>query len=122
MVHYGDDSPEAAATLAQHDQQNSDYARMVDGIAGSAGGSTQQQLKTTDDDANNIIMAPAEDSHTRSIVKGLTWRFTATATTTVIALLITGEVEAALQIGLFEFLAKLFLYYLHERVWTRIRL
>ena len=30
--------------------------------------------------------------------------------------------EAALQIGLLEFLAKLLLYYLHERVWTRIRL
>jgi len=63
-----------------------------------------------------------EESHTRSIVKGLTWRITATATTTIIALAITGQWEAALQIGLFEFLAKLLLYYVHERLWTRIRL
>jgi len=77
--------------------------------------------ETSTDDAPPASSS-LEESHTRSIVKGLTWRITATATTTIIALAITGQWEAALQIGLFEFLAKLLLYYLHERLWTRIRL
>ena len=60
------------------------------------------------------------DSHTRSLIKGLTWRILATATTTLIAWIITGQVESALRIGLFEFFAKLFIYYIHERIWLRI--
>lgn len=63
-----------------------------------------------------------EESHTRSIVKGITWRVLATSTTTIIAYFVTGKVDAALQIGAFEFLAKLFIYYLHERLWLRISL
>ena len=62
------------------------------------------------------------DSHARSLIKGLTWRCLATATTTIIAWIVTGQVESALQIGLFEFFAKLLIYYLHERIWTRINL
>eukprot|EP00523_Entomoneis_sp_CCMP467_P016323 CAMPEP_0168776620 /NCGR_PEP_ID=MMETSP0725-20121227/6132_1 /TAXON_ID=265536 /ORGANISM="Amphiprora sp., Strain CCMP467" /LENGTH=105 /DNA_ID=CAMNT_0008826307 /DNA_START=65 /DNA_END=382 /DNA_ORIENTATION=+ len=65
---------------------------------------------------------PMEESHTRSFVKGLTWRILATSTTTLIAWIITGQVDAALEIGLLEFVAKLVLYYLHERLWTQIRI
>jgi uncharacterized membrane protein len=59
------------------------------------------------------------ESHTRSIVKGLTWRVVATSTTTLIAWMITGEVDMALKIGFFEFFAKLFIYYAHERIWIQ---
>jgi len=69
-----------------------------------------------------VHSTPIQESHTRSLVKGLTWRILATTTTTVIAFIVTGHVEAALQIGFFEFFAKLLIYYIHERVWTRIRL
>ncbi|KAL7563202.1 hypothetical protein ACA910_014476 [Epithemia clementina (nom. ined.)] len=62
------------------------------------------------------------ESHTRSLVKGLTWRILATTTTTVIAWIVTGQVDSALRIGLFEFFAKLLIYYLHERIWTRIHI
>ena len=127
----------AAAFEGQHQQQG--YSRMIDDdVAGvrtmrkaEAGGSAaavtthvlgQRGDEVDEDDILvNDLVAPTE-SHTRSIVKGLTWRFAATATTTVIAFLITGQVDVALQIGLFEFLAKLILYYLHERIWTRIPL
>ena len=57
------------------------------------------------------------DSHARSLIKGLTWRFLATTTTTVIAFFVTGHIQAAIKIGAVEFLAKLFLYYAHERLW-----
>lgn len=60
------------------------------------------------------------ESRLRSILKGLTWRFLATGTTILIALLITGDIKPALQIGAVEFVAKFVVYYLHERAWAQI--
>ena len=65
---------------------------------------------------------PAFESHTRSILKGITWRLVATLTTIVIAWFITGEIAAALQIGFIEVFAKVAIYYAHERAWARIRI
>jgi uncharacterized membrane protein len=65
---------------------------------------------------------PHEESHTRSLVKGFTWRCLATTTTVVIAWFVTGEVAQAFKIGFVEFFAKLAIYYAHERVWTKIRM
>lgn len=78
----------------------------------------------TDESTQDYHRIPdaTQESHTRSIAKGLTWRVLATTTTTVIAYFVTGHVETALKIGVFEFLAKLLIYYAHERLWTRIRL
>ena len=57
----------------------------------------------------------------RSVLKGITWRLLATLTTVVIAFCLTGEKGLALQIGALEFVAKLAIYYMHERVWVRIQ-
>lgn len=62
------------------------------------------------------------ESHTRSLLKGLTWRILATSTTTIIAYIITGQIDSALRIGFLEFFAKLAIYYAHERIWTQIRI
>jgi hypothetical protein len=51
------------------------------------------------------------ESHTRSLLKGLTWRVLATSTTTIIAYFITGHIDSALRIGALEFLCKLLIYY-----------
>lgn len=69
---------------------------------------------------------PTHESHTRSILKGLSWRFVATLDTVLVVLLITtimGEpsLSIALKIGASEFLLKLFVYYAHERFWDRFR-
>lgn len=64
-------------------------------------------------------MSPKE-SHIRSIIKGVTWRVIATTTTIVIAYIITGEVRDALKIGGIEFVGKVFIYYLHERIWQMV--
>jgi uncharacterized membrane protein len=69
-----------------------------------------------------LTAVPQQETHTRSLVKGFTWRIIATTTTTVIAWLVIGHLEAAFKIGFFEFFAKLLIYYIHERIWTRIRL
>lgn len=62
----------------------------------------------------------AEEKHYRSIVKAISWRVTGTIDTIVISWLITKEVKFALTIGFVEVFTKIFLYYVHERLWTRI--
>lgn len=61
------------------------------------------------------------DSWQISLAKTTTWRVTATLTTIIIAYFIIGDVEAALAIGGIEFFAKMIIYYLHERIWNRIK-
>jgi len=61
------------------------------------------------------------DSISRSVAKSLTWRLTATFTTIIIAYFIIGDVEAALAIGGVEFFAKMFIYFLHERLWAQVK-
>jgi len=61
------------------------------------------------------------ESKKRSIAKTISWRFLATFTTFVISWAITGSVMVGLGIAGIEFWAKLVLYYVHERVWNRIR-
>lgn len=45
---------------------------------------------------------------------------TGTMDTMVIAFIITGKIKWALSIGFVELFTKLFLYYLHERIWNRV--
>ncbi|MCF6306845.1 MAG: DUF2061 domain-containing protein [Flavobacteriaceae bacterium] len=66
-----------------------------------------------------------EESHIRSLLKGISWRVVATADTILIVLFITcisGEcsIESAIEIGLIEFVVKLAIYYVHERIWQKI--
>ena len=62
------------------------------------------------------------ESHFRSIVKAMTWRFIATVITVLVAWCILGEVAHALQIGMLNTVIKLGAYYGHERLWGRIAL
>ena len=60
------------------------------------------------------------ESHTRSIVKTLTWRVIATLVTMSVAWIILGKVSPALEIGLLDTVIKLGAYYGHERIWDRV--
>ena len=62
------------------------------------------------------------ETHSRSILKALSWRIIATCTTAVIAYLVTGQIKLALAIGGMEFMLKIVLYYLHERAWQLLPL
>ncbi len=57
----------------------------------------------------------------RSFAKALSWRVTATCTTIIISLLVIGHIGAALTIGGFEVVTKIFLYYFHERIWGMVK-
>jgi uncharacterized membrane protein len=60
------------------------------------------------------------ESHLRSILKALSWRFVATFSTIVIAWFFTGEIDTALKVGAVEFVLKFLIYYLHERAWQLV--
>lgn len=63
-----------------------------------------------------------KESHTRSLVKAISWRVTASITTTLITYFVTGSLKSAFSIGAFDLVIKFALYYMHERVWIRIPL
>ena len=58
------------------------------------------------------------DSRSKSLAKAFSWRIIATVTTGLIGLLLTGSVKIAGAIMSIDFVLKLILYYLHERIWT----
>lgn len=60
-------------------------------------------------------------SYKRHIAKSITWRIIGTADTILLAWLISGDPLTGLQIGFAEVVTKMLFYYLHERVWFKIR-
>ncbi|MBT8420483.1 MAG: DUF2061 domain-containing protein [Gammaproteobacteria bacterium] len=62
----------------------------------------------------------SKESHLRSILKAITWRILATTTTFLIAYFVTGESIVAFTIASFETIAKLAIYYFHERAWQMV--
>ncbi len=67
-----------------------------------------------------------EESHLRSILKGITWRIIATIDTILLVLLFTClygncSAENAFKIITIDFIIKLAFYYIHERLWQKRR-
>lgn len=61
-----------------------------------------------------------KERHVRSIVKGTTWRIFGTLTTFTITYLFTGSISTSLKVSVLEFISKIAIYYVHERVWNNI--
>ena len=61
------------------------------------------------------------DTKIRSVIKTITWRITGSFSTFVISYLISGNFAIAGSIALVQVTANTILYYLHERVWARIK-
>ena len=55
----------------------------------------------------------------RHVAKTFSWRFIGTLDTIVLSWIITGDLNAGMQIGLADIIIKMILYYLHERAWFR---
>jgi len=58
----------------------------------------------------------------RSILKAITWRVLGTFDTMLISFIITGSLKASISIGFIELFTKMLLYYLHERVWSKLKI
>ena len=61
------------------------------------------------------------DTNLRSIIKAISWRLTGTIDTFIVSFFVTGELLIAGSIASLEVLTKICLYWIHERVWNRIR-
>ncbi len=62
-----------------------------------------------------------KESHFRSIMKGVTWRIIASATTMTVVYVITGSLELMASVGVIDITAKIFFYYMHERMWGKVK-
>jgi len=60
-------------------------------------------------------------AHWRSVTKGVTWRIIGSLDTTLISWLITNNLAGAFKLGGFEIITKIILFYIHERIWVRIK-
>ena len=58
----------------------------------------------------------------RSILKAISWRATGSLDTIIISYLITGNIKIAASIGFIEVFTKTILYFIHERIWNKIKL
>ena len=63
-----------------------------------------------------------EDSHYKSLFKAVTWRITGSLDTFALSWIITGQVNLAFSIAFVELFTKIALYWLHERIWLKIKL
>ena len=67
-----------------------------------------------------------QESHARSLLKGISWRIVATSDTILVVLLVTCltgncSIDHAIKIGAAEFLIKFIIYYFHERFWQFVQ-
>lgn len=58
-------------------------------------------------------------AYKRHIAKTITWRIVGTLDTMIISWIITGSWKWGIAIGGVEVFSKIFLYYIHERVWYK---
>jgi len=61
------------------------------------------------------------DTHTRTLVKSITWRLVALVTTVAAVWYYSHDWTLALTSGLVANVVKFVLYYIHERVWNKVK-
>ena len=65
-----------------------------------------------------MILFIGGDTHSRSVLKAISWRTLGTLDTFAISWFLSGKVGLAGSIAALEFATKIVWYYLHERVWA----
>jgi uncharacterized membrane protein len=71
-------------------------------------------------EACRVALFRGAETHTRSVIKALSWRTLGTVDTFAISWLLTGRVAIAGSIAGLEIATKIVWYYLHERIWAAI--
>lgn len=61
------------------------------------------------------------DSNSRSIVKAISWRIIGSTAAIIIAYLVTGSLAASSTIGILHLISNTLLYFIHERIWNKIK-
>ena len=65
-------------------------------------------------------MRPVRDTHSRSVAKAVSWRILGTLATSVIVFAFTRRWALSLFVGALEFVSKIGLFWLHERLWDNV--
>ena len=60
------------------------------------------------------------ESHARSVLKAVSWRIFGTVVTSALVYLFTRRLALSLTVGGLEFLSKIGLFWVHERLWDRL--
>jgi len=66
------------------------------------------------------VLLRGTETHTRSVLKALSWRTLGTLDTFAISWFLTGRIDIAGSIAALEIITKIGWYYLHERVWSAV--
>jgi adenylylsulfate kinase len=61
------------------------------------------------------------DSNSRSIAKAISYRLLGSISTGLIVLYFSGDMKISLGVGALDVVAKIGLYFLHERLWNYIQ-
>jgi len=61
------------------------------------------------------------DSNTRSLAKTISWRLTGSGATFLISYIVSGNITIACSIALIQTTLNTILYYIHERIWNKIK-
>ena len=76
---------------------------------------------TVNQGAHRVVLFRGTETHTRSVLKAVSWRTLGTIDTFAISWFLTGKVAMAGSIAALELITKIAWYYLHERVWAAVR-
>jgi uncharacterized membrane protein len=60
------------------------------------------------------------ETHSRTVMKTVSWRIVATLTTGIIVYILSGKILLSLGVIGVEVVAKILFYYLHERAWNLV--
>jgi uncharacterized membrane protein len=69
---------------------------------------------------HRVALFRGAETHTRSVLKAISWRTLGTLDTFAISWFLTGKIAMAGSIAGLELVTKIAWYYLHERVWAAI--
>lgn len=68
----------------------------------------------------DVTLFRGAETHTRSVLKAVSWRSLGTLDTFAISWFLTGRIHVAGSIAAMEIVTKIVWYYLHERIWAII--
>ena len=62
-----------------------------------------------------------KETHIRSIIKAVSYRLLGSGATGLLTFIVTQKLDFAFFVSIGDFFIKIVLYYLHERIWSRIK-
>ena len=68
-----------------------------------------------------MLLFRGRETHSRSLIKGISWRVLGSIDTFVLSFIFTSSAKAAGAIAGTEVITKVLLYYFHERIWASVK-